>query len=160
MANGHGGYRAPANPAPVSGPGALSRRTDGHPAQVLSAAPDQQYGQMKTQLDAQRLAPMAGQAPLPPAANVPAASPQAPGPQMPAFNGTPLTAPSTRPNEPVTAGAPAGAGPGPEVLSSPGAAGGMAATNGSMTRLLSQFAPTDGSGVVAALLARAQSLGV
>ena len=29
MANGHGGYREPANPAPVSGPGALSRRTDG-----------------------------------------------------------------------------------------------------------------------------------
>ena len=29
MANGHGGYRQPTNPSPVSGPGALSRRTDG-----------------------------------------------------------------------------------------------------------------------------------
>lgn len=29
MANGHGGYREPTNPAPVSGPGALSQRTDG-----------------------------------------------------------------------------------------------------------------------------------
>lgn len=29
MANGHGGYRAPENPAATSGPGALSRRTDG-----------------------------------------------------------------------------------------------------------------------------------
>lgn len=29
MANGHGGYRQPTNPSPVSGPGKLSRRTDG-----------------------------------------------------------------------------------------------------------------------------------
>lgn len=29
MANGHGGYRTPTNPSPVSGPGALSQRTDG-----------------------------------------------------------------------------------------------------------------------------------
>ena len=29
MANGHGGYRQPTNPSPVSGPGALSKRTDG-----------------------------------------------------------------------------------------------------------------------------------
>lgn len=29
MANGHGGYREPTNPSPVSGPGALSQRTDG-----------------------------------------------------------------------------------------------------------------------------------
>lgn len=29
MANGHGGYRQPTNPSPVSGPGALSQRTDG-----------------------------------------------------------------------------------------------------------------------------------
>jgi hypothetical protein len=29
VAEGHGGYRQPTNPSPVSGPGALSRRTDG-----------------------------------------------------------------------------------------------------------------------------------
>lgn len=29
MANGHGGYRQPTNPSPVSGPGRLSQRTDG-----------------------------------------------------------------------------------------------------------------------------------
>jgi hypothetical protein len=29
VANGHGGYRQPTNPSPVSGPGALSQRTDG-----------------------------------------------------------------------------------------------------------------------------------
>lgn len=40
MANGHGGYRQPTNPSPVSGPGALSKRTDGplH-APVPGAAP-------------------------------------------------------------------------------------------------------------------------
>ena len=31
----HGGKRTPGNPAPVSGPGQLSQRTDGGPQQVL-----------------------------------------------------------------------------------------------------------------------------
>ena len=30
MAEAHGGYRQPSSPAPVSGPGALSKRTDGN----------------------------------------------------------------------------------------------------------------------------------
>ena len=39
-----GGYQQPTNPAPVSGPGALSKRTDGagQPAQYMSGLP---YGQ-------------------------------------------------------------------------------------------------------------------
>lgn len=43
MANGHGGYRQPTNPSPVSGPGALSQRTDGplH-APVPGSAPTSQ----------------------------------------------------------------------------------------------------------------------
>ena len=42
MADGHGGYRRPTNPSPVSGPGALSRRTDGQqPTQDL---PNAKYG--------------------------------------------------------------------------------------------------------------------
>ena len=39
---GRGGYRAPSNPAPVSGPGALSQRTDGgatQPATYISGLP-------------------------------------------------------------------------------------------------------------------------
>jgi hypothetical protein len=40
MANGHGGPRTPANPAPVSGPGALSKRTDG--AQPKMQSPQRQ----------------------------------------------------------------------------------------------------------------------
>lgn len=31
MTDGRGGYRRPTNPAPASGPGALSQRTDGGP---------------------------------------------------------------------------------------------------------------------------------
>lgn len=46
MANGHGGYRQPTNPSPVSGPGALSQRTDGplH-APIPGAADPMQRGQ-------------------------------------------------------------------------------------------------------------------
>ena len=40
-----GGYRKPENPAPVSGPGALSERTDGGPTQAPMYYPDTTYGQ-------------------------------------------------------------------------------------------------------------------
>lgn len=88
-----GGYRAPSQPAPVSGPGALSRRTDGGPAdsQAASRLPDAKYGEQKDFQEIQGGAPMA-QAPAPP-------------------NLIPLDAPSARPDEPVTAGADAGEGP-------------------------------------------------
>lgn len=46
MANGHGGARTPANPAPVSGPGAMSRRTDG--AQPTMELPNARYGEAAT----------------------------------------------------------------------------------------------------------------
>jgi hypothetical protein len=158
----HGGYRKPTNPAPVSGPGAHSKRTDGKPGepahQSISAAPDQAYGDMTAQQNAQRTAPMAGATPLPPAAPVP--SGQGGGAaQAPAYSGGGFADPSTRPDEPVTHGADAGPGAGPEAMSfqSPQA---MGATTGAMTQLLTQFAPTDASGVVASLLSRAQSLGV
>lgn len=42
MAEGHGGYRAPLNPAAVSGPGALSQRTDGGPQ---GRSPRAEYGE-------------------------------------------------------------------------------------------------------------------
>lgn len=83
MANGHGGYRQPTNPAPVSGPGALSRRTDG----PLHA-------------------PVPGAA-APGGASAPAAS----GPDLASI--IPLGAESARPNEPITAGMPLGPGGGP-----------------------------------------------
>lgn len=92
---GKGGYQKPNNPAPVSGPGALSQRTDGGPGdrQAMRELPDAAYGEQKANLEIQGGAPMAA----------------APAPQA-----IPLGAPSQRPDEPVTAGNPLGPGVGPE----------------------------------------------
>lgn len=98
MANGHGGQRTPAHPAPVSGPGALSQRTDGgaatQPTMVASGGP---YGSRSDMESLQGSAPMQGTAPGPIAADM-----------------IPLSAPSQNPGEPVTAGAALGPGIGPE----------------------------------------------
>ena len=94
-----GGYQKPSNPAPVSGPGALSRRTDGggagQPQQKLANAAS---GEQKAFGEIQAGAQMA----------------QAQRPPMPQV--TPIGAPTMRPDEPITAGAPVGPGPGTEVL--------------------------------------------
>lgn len=96
MANGqHGGYRRPENPAPVSGPGAASRRTDGGIADKKALSrelPDAKYGEQQDFGEIQAGAPM-NAAPLPQA--------------------VPLGAPTNRPDEPVTAGNPLGPGIGP-----------------------------------------------
>jgi len=59
-----GGYKQPSNPAPVSGPGALSQRTDGgavegltQPAQAYTGGA---YGNNKSTMDQQTAAPLAG----------------------------------------------------------------------------------------------------
>lgn len=104
MANGHGGARTPANPAPVSGPGALSRRTDGtQPARYVSG---QDYGDGQELMTQQQAAPMAGPGPVP-AGDMAMlqASPQG------------LFDPSQE-GRPLTTGQPFGAGAGPEVLAS------------------------------------------
>lgn len=102
MADGHGGYRRPSNPAPVSGPGKHSRRTDGRPNQM--DLPDARYGEAQDFREIQGGAPMGGgpssAVPLSAAGAAPVAPP------------TPLNAPSTMPGQPVTAGADAGPGPG------------------------------------------------
>lgn len=93
-----GGYRKPSNPAPISGPGALSQRTDGgatQPARYMSGLP---YGEGQQNYDNQVAAPMAGN----------------PVPQM--EMPTPLMAPTARPNEPITAGVNIGDGPGSEAM--------------------------------------------
>lgn len=150
----HGGYRAPAKPASVSGPGKYSKRTDGGPAQVLSAAPDQDYGQQKTQLDAQRLAPMGAAAPMPPSASP--ASPDA-GQQMPAYQGGAFNAPSSRPGEPITTGVDIGPGAGSNVLNVQPVQPGKG--TGAMTALLQKFAATDTTGILGQLLSAAQQRG-
>jgi hypothetical protein len=99
---------APTRPAPVSGPGALSRRTDGGPAQKLRALPDAKYGEQATYQQDQRGAPLAQ------AQGVPSAPPVGVNERANAV--VPFSAPTQRPDEPVTAGAAMGPGPGPEAL--------------------------------------------
>ena len=158
MTRPHGGYRAPSKPNAVSGPGKYSRRTDGGAAQVLSAVPDQPYGEVKQQLDAQRIAPMAGVAPTP-TPSVSASQGQQPE-MAPQYSGPGFGDPSSRPDEPVTAGADVGPGAGSEALSfQPGAATPSQGT-GQMTALLQTLSSTDTTGVLGKLLLAAQSHGV
>jgi hypothetical protein len=107
MAEGRGGYRQPSNPAPVSGPGAMSRRTDGQGARYMAGG---EYGEGQEMMDLQTSAPMSqaseGRAATPRARGGRQAAPEAARP-------TPLFAPTERPDEPITAGAPFGPGPGP-----------------------------------------------
>lgn len=105
---GNGGYRKPANPAPVSGPGALSKRTDGGPGAKAAAVklPDAGYGEQKQFQEIQGGAPIAKQGAV--GGSV--------GPQAPSTPPPGLDAPSTNPGQPVTHGANAGSGPGQEAL--------------------------------------------
>jgi hypothetical protein len=91
-----GGYRKPANPAPVSGPGKLSRRTDG--AQPVMDMTGGKYGESKALREMQSAAPMAQE--IPTEMSTPMQMPQVTG----------LLAPTERPAEPVTAGMPFGPG--------------------------------------------------
>ena len=100
MADNRGGYRKPENPAPASGPGALSQRTDGGPTQAPMNMPGMAYGE--NTMSQQTAAPLAGKAEPKPA-------------PMP----TELMAGTTRPNEPITSGIDIGAGPGSEALNLP-----------------------------------------
>ncbi len=92
---GKGGYQPPRNPAPVSGPGAMSKRTDGGPGskQAMRHVPTSDYGGSAEMDRVQQGAPMRGEAQV-----------------------IPMDAPTMRPDEPVTAGAPFGPGPGPEYV--------------------------------------------
>lgn len=107
--NEHGGYRAPAKPAAVSGPGKMARRTDGQP---LATLPDAAYGEQKTFRNDQQGAPMAEASDV----GGPTVSP------LDMSRVTPMGAPSEFPDEPVTAGANAGLGPGSSALGQQGSA--------------------------------------
>ena len=84
----------------VSGPGPYSKRTDR--GQTPKDIPNAAYGEQKEFQNIQGAAKMAG---------APAGSPTNMRPQMPQV--TPLSAPTQRPDEPVTAGSPSGPGGGP-----------------------------------------------
>lgn len=149
----HGGARTPAHPAPVSGPGKYSKRTDNGPAQVLSAPSNLPYGEQKQLLNEQRVSPLAGTTPTP---NTPVQPPQ--GEQqavsLPQYTGGEFNAPTQRPNEPITAGV--NIGPGPNGLNLPQAPN-PAAGSGSMTALLQKLSPTDATGILGQLLVAAQA---
>lgn len=121
---------------PVSGPGALSQRTDRQPMRDVTGLP---YGEGQAMRDMQRGAPMS-------------ATPPTPTPPLSA-----LTDPTARPAQPITAGAAAGPGPGPEVLSTgtPAQGGG-----GRISQALARAAASDPSGELAQLLVVAQQKGV
>jgi len=121
---------APQKPATTpSLPGALSTRTDG-PGSVASkqamryVAGMPNYGDGQELMNLQAQAPMSatrlgGNAPAPSA--LAAAAQQGAQQQQPQQGGmaqqvTPLSAPTQRPNEPVTTGSPMGAGAGPEAI--------------------------------------------
>jgi hypothetical protein len=101
MAENRGGFRPTApqnNPANVSGTGGAGQAGT-QPARYISGMA---YGEGQATMAQQTAAPMAG-------------SPATP--MMPSV--TPLTAPTERPNEPLTAGMDFGAGPGSEALNLP-----------------------------------------
>lgn len=102
---GRGGYQPPANPAPASGPGSLARRTDGGPGQPIRVPTGGSYGSATELAALQQAAPLAAT----PGGDAPPA-----GGGMPPI--TPMGAPTQRPDEPVTAGAPLGPGPGMDAL--------------------------------------------
>lgn len=105
MAENRGGYREPNNPAPVSGPGKFSRRTDGGPmdnTQPQRYMQGSAYGESKELNELQAGAPLAGARsakPLPPT------RPSSAKPLPTSFN-----APTERSDEPITTGAPIGEG--------------------------------------------------
>lgn len=107
MPDGRGGYRRPVNPAPTSGPGALSRRTDGQPVMDL---PNAKYGENAAYVAAQQGAPLASAPPL----TTPSGDR---GVDLSQITG--LGEASTQPDTPVTSGAAAGPGAGPDVLGLP-----------------------------------------
>ena len=123
MVENRGGYRKPENPAPASGPGALSQRTDGGPAQGAKYMSGMPYGQ--NTMDQQTAAPMSGGTP----------APAMPAMEMP----TPLMAPSSRPNEPITSGINLGMGVGSEALRLPN-------TEPTILEILKTIAGNDPSG--------------
>lgn len=111
MADGHGGYRRPTNPAPVSGPGALSKRTDGR--QPVRQLPNAKYGENAAFQEAQAGAPLNGDI----GSAMPAGGAAAAGPDLSQI--VPLGAPTQRPGEPLTAGMSGGPGAGPAVPNRP-----------------------------------------
>lgn len=135
-----GGYQKPSNPAAVSGPGALSRRTDGGAGskQAMQEIRTGKYGESKALMEQQQGAPLAG-------------SPT-PNPKVTAQPNrvTPLFAPTQRPNEPVTEGMSFGPGSN-SVGAIPTAVNGASAGPRSLSKSLAPLLAYDTSGNIRSL---------
>lgn len=146
MAEQHGGKRTPRNPAPVSGPGRMSRRTDGGPQQTTVPMTGMGYGENADFNEMQSGAPLAAA----PTVSTTRTRNMSPTGQRAAA--TPLFAPTQRPDEPVTAGAPFGPGPGPAPMTAQ-------QERATLTALLQRVSAQDNSGDAEFLAALAQRLG-
>lgn len=147
MAGPNGGYRKPNNPAPVSGPGQLSQRTDGGPQQVQVDMSGMPYGENAEFNTMQSMAPMSAS----PSAKSPRASARQAKSAGGGMSATPLFAPTQRPDEPITAGAPFGPGDGPVLPQATGRA--------NYSSLYSRMAMDNPNDDTLAMLALAQRLG-
>lgn len=108
-----GGYRQPSSPAPVSGPGALSKRTDGPMgggSQPVRAPSGGKYGERQDLEQLQQAAPVSAS---------PGGDVGAPEPAPVDANVVGFDQPTQQPDTPVTAGAAMGEGPGLEALGLP-----------------------------------------
>ncbi|TXS35061.1 hypothetical protein [Streptomyces sp. t39] len=106
-----GGYRQPSSPAPVSGPGALSKRTDGGPGKQPVRAPSGgAYGERQELEQLQQGAALSA---------TPGGDVGAPEPVDVTADLVGFGEPTQMPGEPVTAGADLGSGPGLEALGLP-----------------------------------------
>ena len=115
---------------PVSGPGALSQRTD-----MVNSDPNV-YGDRKETKEIMSGAPMAKAQPVP-----------TPPPVVGLFD------PTQNPNEPVTTGNPMGEGAGPEILNLP-------ARTFNPSQILTRLSQSDPSGEVEMILREMQSKGI
>lgn len=119
---------------PVSGPGPYSKRTDKQPVRQVTGLP---YGDNAALTQQQQSAPMSQTSSLP--------SP------------IPIHAPSTMPDQPVTAGADAGPGPGSEILTQRPA---TTAPGSKLVQALQNASASDATGSLASLLALAMERGL
>ena len=141
MARGRGGMRPTApqnNPMNVSATGGNGQNATA--SQAAQYIPQQSWGGASELMDIQQSAPMAA-APGIESSGMAMAPGMAAAPQQM----TPLGADSQFPDEPITFGAPIGAGPGPEAL-------GLAIPGQSSTiQILEELLPYDETGEIAAL---------
>lgn len=154
MSEGHGGYRKPSEPAPASGPGRLSRRTDGGPGAKVSTMTGLPYGDAQAYQQQQSSAAMNTATPIPTPSQssiAGAAEAAAPGPDF--------ARGSDMPAQPITNGVNTGPGMGATALTLP-TVGLDAAPSGEVTNTLRSLSARDTTGVLAALLDSASIRGV